>query len=100
MSAPQSTTLLRTGESIPTLRPGDRVALAGYVHITSPGPFRSTSAPIPGEGGITVRRVGAGDERCGLGNVALELWRPSVAYLVICVACALPGLAGLLSKNF
>jgi hypothetical protein len=98
--APLSTTLLRAGESITTLRPGDRVALAGYVHTTSPGPFRATSAPIPGEGGITVRRVGAGDDRYGFAHVALDLWRPSVAYLVICVACALPGLAGLLSKQF
>ncbi|MBA3498982.1 MAG: hypothetical protein M4D80_01050 [Myxococcota bacterium] len=100
MPAPLSSTLLRAGESIATLRPGDRVALAGYVHTTSPGPFRATSAPIPGADGITVRRVGSGDDRYGFAHVALDLWRPSVAYLVICVACALPALAGLLSDHF
>lgn len=99
MPAPLSTTLLRPGERVPTLRPGDRVALAGYVHTRAPGPFRETSAPIPGEAGITVRRVGAGDDRYGFAHVALDLWRPSIAYLVICVACALPGLAGLLSNQ-
>jgi hypothetical protein len=100
MPAPLATTLLRTGESIPTLRPGDRVALGGFVRPPASGPFRESSAPIPGEGGVTVRRVGAGDERYGFAHVALDLWRPSIAYLVICVACALPGLAGLLSKQF
>jgi len=95
---PLATTLLRGGEAVKTLEPGDRVALAGYVRSSTDGPFRATSAPIPGAAGITVGRVG--DERYGFTHVALDLWRPSVAYLLICVAVALPGLAALLTKQF
>ena len=95
---PLATTLLRTGEAVGTLRGGDRVALAGYVAGHSDGPFRSTSAPVPGADGITVGR--GSDERYGASHVVLDLWRPSIAYLLICVAVALPGLAALFSDRF
>ena len=97
-ATPLSTTLLRTGEAVPTLRTGDRVALAGYVHAKGEGPFRDTSAPIPGATGITVGRIS--DERYGFTHVALALWRPSIAYLLICVGVALPALAALLTEQF
>jgi len=97
-ATPLSSTLLRNGEAVPTLRAGDRVALAGYVHATSDGPFRASSAPIPGATGITVGRIS--DERYGFTHVALDLWRPSIAYLLICVAVALPALAALLTEQF
>lgn len=94
---PLATTLLRRGEIIQTLRPGDRIALAGYVHARSGEPFRATSAPIAGATGITVGRLT--DERYGLSHVGLDLWRPSVAYLLILVGALLPGVAALLSKQ-
>lgn len=95
---PLGSTLIRSGEAITTLRTGDRVVLHGYVHGTGDGPFRQTSAPIPGATGITVGRVD--DERYGFTHVALDLWRPSIAYLLICVAVAAPALAALFSKQF
>lgn len=94
---PLATTLLHRGEVVTTLRGGDRVALGGFVRAPGDGPFRDTSAPIPGADGVTVRR--SGDEPYGFSHVALELWRPALAYLVICVAVALPGLAALLSSQ-
>jgi hypothetical protein len=95
---PLATTLLRTGEVVQTLKPGDRVALAGYIHARNGEPFRATSAPIAGATGITVGRIA--DERYGFSHVGLDLWRPSVAYLLILVAALLPGLAALLTKQF
>jgi hypothetical protein len=94
---PLATTLLRRGEVIHTLKPGDRVALAGYVQARSGEPFRATIAPIPGADGITVGRIG--DARYGFSHVGLDLWRPSVAYLLILVAATLPAIAALLSKQ-
>ena len=99
---PISSTLLRSGEAVPTLRCGDRVTLAGYVTATNrpeiDGPFRHTSAPIPGARGITVGRIG--DERYGFTHLALDLWRPSLAYLLIVAAVSLPALAALFSSRF
>lgn len=95
---PLATTLLRTGEIVQTLKPGDRVALAGYGHACSGEPFRATNAPIAGAAGITAGRIH--DTRYGFSSVGLDLWRPSVAYLLILVAVLLPGLAALLTKQF
>jgi hypothetical protein len=97
-TTPLSSTLIRDGEAVQTLRCGDRVVLHGYTHATGDGPFRRSSAPIPGATGITVGRTG--DERYGFTHVALDLWRPSIAYLLICVAVAAPALAALFSKQF
>jgi len=97
-TTPITTTLLRSGEAVPTLKCGDRVVLAGYVTATTDGPFRHTTAPIPGARGISVGRVG--DERYGFGHVALDLWRPAVAYLLIVAAVSLPALAALFSHRF
>jgi hypothetical protein len=95
---PAASTLLRRGEAIVTLREGDRVVLGGYVTAQRGGPFRETVAPIPGSDGITVGLVD--DERYGLAHAALDLWRPAIAYLVICVAVAVPAMAALLSHRF
>jgi hypothetical protein len=97
-ATPPATTILHRGEAVPTLRVGDRVALAGYITAKTDGPFRATGAPIPGAGGVSVGAVV--DEKYGLRHAGLDLWRPAVAYLLICVAVALPGLAALLSDRF
>jgi hypothetical protein len=94
---PLASTVLRGGEVVAILRGGDRVALAGYERGGDDGPFRASAAPVPGAAGVRVGRIDA--ERYGLHHVALDLWRPSVAYLVICVAVAAPALAALLSNR-
>jgi hypothetical protein len=87
---PAATTQLRIGESYAVLRPGDRVTIAGH-RDASGDPFRTSAAPLAGE--IYV----APAERAGSGftHVALAMWRPCVAYLLIVVAVALPALAAL-----
>jgi hypothetical protein len=55
------------------------------------------TAPQPGPDGIVVAR--AGKTAFGDLDVALSLWRPCVAYLVIAVAVALPGLVAALTTK-
>ncbi len=90
---PAATTQLRTGEAVVALRTGDRVVVAGYLDREDAShPFRGSLVPVPGPGGILVARPG--DEAYGLANIALTLWRPCVAYLVILIAIGAPALAG------
>jgi hypothetical protein len=93
-----TTTQLRAGESVSTLRRGDRVVIAGLVDgrgaREDAHPFRSAPAPTAGAGGIWVGH--ASTERYGLANVALTLWRPCVAYLAILIAIGLPSLVAAL----
>ncbi|HEY5921010.1 MAG TPA: hypothetical protein VIV11_05035 [Kofleriaceae bacterium] len=85
---PAATTQLEIGEAYAALRPGDRVRIAG--HSAAGGdPFRTSAAPLAGELFV------APFERASSGftHVALAMWRPCVAYLLIVVAIALPALA-------
>jgi hypothetical protein len=91
---PALTTQLRADEAMVALRSGDRVVLAGYVDADPTHPFRDSAAPLPGPGGILVGRPD--DQRYGLANIALTLWRPCVAYLLILVAAGAPAIAGAL----
>ena len=92
-----ASTVLRGGEVLAVLRGGDRVVLAGYERGGDGGPFRASTVPVPGARGVRIGIVGA--ERHGLHHVALDLWRPSLAYLLICVVVALPALAALVSDR-
>jgi hypothetical protein len=92
---PAITTQLRDGEALKLARSGDQVVVGGFVEPEADHPFRSITAPQPGPDGIVVAR--AGKTRFGDLDVALSLWRPSVAYLVIAVAVALPGLVAALT---
>jgi hypothetical protein len=89
-----TTTQLRTGESVSTLRRGDRVVVTGLVSRPAERdgahPFRSAPVLIAGPGGISVAH--ARDERYGFSNVAIALWRPCVAYLAILIAIGVPSL--------
>jgi hypothetical protein len=87
---PLATTQLRVGEAIAVLRPGDHVTIAGYDAATG-DPFRTSAAPIAGE--LFVAPVDAGSNLAA--HVALAIWRPCVAYLLIVVAVAIPALAAL-----
>ena len=82
---------LHTGQAIEALRPGDPVRVSGFVAPPAGDPFRRSAVPIAGSGGIVVTRNPA-DAR-GFGAIALALWRPCVAYVLVVVAIALPALA-------
>jgi hypothetical protein len=87
---PAATTQLEVGECIAVLRPRDRVVIAGTGTATG-APFRSSAAPLAGE-----LYVAAADRAAvGFSHVALAMWRPAVAYLLIVVAVAIPALAAL-----
>jgi hypothetical protein len=87
---PAATTQLQIGESFAVLRPGDRVTIAGHARATG-DPFRTSAAPLAGELFIAPAERGASS----FAHVALAMWRPCVAYLLIVVAVALPALAAL-----
>jgi hypothetical protein len=87
---PAATTQLQVGERIAVLRPGDRVTIAGHANAAG-DPFRTSAAPLAGELFIApAERTPA-----GFAQVALAMWRPSVAYLLIVVAIGLPALIAL-----
>jgi hypothetical protein len=86
----QATTQLHIGESLAVLRPGDRVTIAGHTSASG-DPFRTSAAPITDQLFIAPADRGAS----GFVHVALAMWRPCVAYLLIVVAVALPALAAL-----
>jgi hypothetical protein len=94
---PPITTQLRGDEALDLARAGDTVVLGGFVDPDPDHPFRSISAPQPGPDGIVVAREGK--TTFGDRDVALALWRPCVAYLVIAVAVALPGLVAALAMK-
>lgn len=87
---PAATSQLHVGECVAVLRPGDRVTIAGHGEAAG-DPFRTSAAPLAGE--IHVAPV----ERTSgaFAHVALALWRPCVAYLLIVVAVAIPALVAL-----
>lgn len=87
---PAATTQLEVGECIAVLRPRDRVVVAGTGTATG-APFRSSAAPLAGE----LYVAPADRPAVGFSHVALAMWRPAVAYLLIVVAVAIPALAAL-----
>jgi hypothetical protein len=89
---PAASTQLHIGESFAVLRPGDRVTIAGHTRASG-DPFRTSAAPLTGELFIAP----ADRVTSGLAHVALAMWRPCVAYLLIVVAVALPALAALVA---
>jgi hypothetical protein len=89
-SLPAETTQLRVGECIAVLRPGDRVAIAGHADAAG-DPFRTSAAPLAGESYVAA----LDHQATGFAHVALAMWRPCIAYLLIVVAVALPALAAL-----
>ena len=94
---PPITTQLRDGEALELARHGDQVVVGGFEDPDPTHPFRGSLAPQPGRHGLVVAR--AGDTAFGDADVALALWRPCVAYLVIGIAVALPGLISALTMK-
>lgn len=93
-----ATTALARGESFAALREGDRVTIAGLPGSAPTGdPFRGTAAPIIGTDPLLAPY---GMPRLAFSDLALALWRPTVAYLVILVVVAAPALAALASASY
>jgi hypothetical protein len=92
---PELTTQLAVGESIPVLRAGDRVVLAGFDAPDASHPFRGTAAWVPGNGRLLVAPERAA--RRGLVDAALAVWRPCVTLLAIVMLVSVVGLAGAIS---
>jgi hypothetical protein len=100
MSIPPVTSVMRNGEAVVVLRQSDVVHLGGFVEAeTGESPFRSTQAVIPGPRGVVVGRVGD-EETSALQSMGLAAWRPSVAYMLIVIVVAIPGLLGLFSPTW
>jgi hypothetical protein len=91
---PALSTRLRTGEAVRVLRVGDRVVLAGFEAPHGDHPFRASHGWIPTADAAVARR---GEPSAGFAGVALALWRPCVAYLLVVTAVALPALAAALA---
>ncbi|MBV8759017.1 MAG: hypothetical protein JO257_17140 [Deltaproteobacteria bacterium] len=92
---PPETTQLRIGEALPLLRAGDPVLVGGFVDADPSHPFRGSLSSLPGDRGLAVAHA----ERTSFGDadLALVLWRPALAYLMIAVSIALPALAAVLA---
>ena len=90
---PQSTKLA-VGESIAALRAGDLVAVTSTA-TTHDGPFRGTTAMVGTDPVVALLPL----PQLTFSDLALAMWRPAVAYLVILVAVALPALAALLEMR-
>jgi hypothetical protein len=88
-----STTQLHVGERIAVLRDGDDVQVAG---LTDAGgdPFRTSAAPLADRVFVSPLTP----DRGGFASVALAMWRPAVAYLLIISTIALPALAAILGS--
>lgn len=92
---PASSTRLASGEALVMLRPGDRVALTGFVKASEDAPYRGSAGMIPSSSGAWVAPAGVAQP--GFAGVALAMWRPCVAYLLVAAAVMLPAIAGALS---
>ena len=92
---PDVTTQLEVGELLDLVRQGDPVVVGGFVDADASHPFRGALAALPGDRGVVVAHA----DRTTFGDrdLALVLWRPCVAYLVIVVTIALPGLIAALA---
>jgi hypothetical protein len=91
---PALSTRLRPGEAVRVLREGDRVALSGFVAPHGDHPFRASHGWVPEADAVVARE---GEPPGGFAGVALALWRPCVAYLLVVTAVALPALAAALA---
>jgi hypothetical protein len=97
-SPPPVSTRLAAGDALALIREGDKIALAGFVAPPADHPFRTSAALVPGSAGIHVGRDG--EPPAGFTGIALVLWRPCIAYLLVVIAIALPGLAAALSARY
>lgn len=87
-----TTTGLDIGGHAPALHGGDRVIVAGRTAAGGDHPFRASDA-------MEVVSVASSEaRRYRFSDVTLVVWRPSVAYLAILVAVAVPALTVFLTR--
>lgn len=91
-----ATTALHVGEAVGALRAGDRVRVSSHATTGDAAPFRTAAAPIAGADPVLAPY---GLPHLTFSDLALALWRPTVAYLVILVAVAIPALAALATAS-
>lgn len=89
-----ATTALYVGEALGVLRAGDPIAISSSPIASHGDPFRASAAPHVGSDPVIAPY---GLPHLTFADLALSLWRPTVAYLVILVAVAAPALAALAS---
>ncbi len=95
---PKISSAMRTGESVVVLSKKDAITLGGFVERqVGDSPFRSTRMTVPGPSGITVGR--REPMSTPVESMLLTAWRPSVAYLLILLAIAVPSLIGLVVEG-
>jgi hypothetical protein len=95
---PKISSAMRSGEAVVVLSKSDPITLGGFVERdVGDSPFRSVKVMVPGPAGITVGR--REPMSTPVESMLLTAWRPSVAYLLILLAVAVPSLAGLLVKG-
>jgi hypothetical protein len=94
VALPDVSTMVPTGDAIAVLHVGDRVAVEGFVTPPAGDPFRRSAVLVPGRNGIIVTRMP--DESRTFAALALALWRPAIAYLIVTTIAALPGLVAAL----
>jgi hypothetical protein len=91
---PKISSAMRTGEAVVVLSKRDPITLGGFVERqVGDSPFRATLMTVPGPTGITVGR--REPMSTPVEGMLLTAWRPSVAYLLILLAIAVPSLIGL-----
>jgi len=92
-----ATTALRVGEAFGVLRAGDPIVISSTRSAARDGdPFRESAGPHVG-GDPVIAPYGL--PHLTFSDLALALWRPTVAYLVILVAVAAPALAALAASQ-
>ncbi len=95
---PKISSTMRAGESVVVLSKRDAISLGGFVERqVGDSPFRSTVMTVPGPSGITVGR--SEPLSTPTESMLLAAWRPSVAYLLILLAIAVPSLIGLVVEG-
>jgi hypothetical protein len=93
---PEITTRLRAAESIAILRCGDKVALRGFIEPDAHHPFRDSLTPVAGDL-VSVHTLDDDSAR-GLAPIALAVWRPCVAYILILIGIGVPALTAALTS--
>ena len=91
---PHETTQLAAGGSVVLLEPGARIEVAGFVKADEDSPYRGSAGLMPSSSGVWIAPVGA--QIRAFETVALTMWRPCIAYLLVVATVMLPALAGVL----
>jgi hypothetical protein len=98
MNVPPLATRLEVGESVTVINEGDRIVVGGLVRPHATSPFRGSAGLVPGTQGLTLARSenGATD----FASIALTMWRPCIAYLVVTLIILVPPILAAIVGTF